>query len=193
MNPLLKIAYDYGCQKAVEDFEKSADWKSSLGKFVYKNPFAVTGASYGGLGGGIAGAMNAEEGHGLRGFLAGAAGGSLLGAAGGKLSQRFMDPKTLSNLRIAARVSREELLGKGGLKAVPVRSSTGGPPGVRMENFDDRMSNIFKTRQDKIDALKTYGLGAGAALTAGVAGGLGAGALSGANDKPWYQRMNPFG
>jgi hypothetical protein len=172
MNPLLKIAYDYGCQKAVEDFEKSADWKADLVRRLSYDPMITRGALGGGLVGGAAGAMNAEEGHGLRGFLAGAAGGAALGAGAGKLSQKHMDTDLLDNIGY-----KDWYLGLG----KPLGSN-----GARL--YDTALKEIAESPFASQIPKAYAGLGA-----AGLAGGLGAGALSGANDKPWYQRMNPFG
>ncbi len=181
MNPMLKIAYDYGCQMAVEDFEKSADWKSSLwrsgpGKFLQKNPHTISGGLTGALSGGIAGGINAEEGQGLRGALSGALGGGLLGGAAGHFGGKALMGKKDYNLSRGRAQKMMEI-------------SRIQDPTKRQEVFD-KLTARYQKNPVSNKANLAFMAGTGGA---GVLGGLGAGYLSGANDKPWYQRMNPFG
>lgn len=179
MNPMLKIAYDYGCQQALHDMEKQAGIPrglGSIGKFIYNNPHALSGAATGALSGAIAGGINAEEGHGLRGALSGALGGSLLGGAAGRFGSKALmgrknynlskgqSQKMMESMRIADPAKREQVQAK--LLALAEK-------------------NPVATKANLALLAGTGG--------AGVLGGLGAGYLSGANEKPWYQRMNPFG
>ena len=169
---MLKIAYDYGCQKAVEDFEKSADWKLRLIGLAADNPLVTRGALGGGLVGGAAGALNAEEGHGLRGFLTGAVGGAALGAGAGKLSQKYMNQPLLDSVRYK---DLHRMINR-----------PGGQLGE--EIYNDTLKEIAESPFASQVPKAYAGLGA-----AGLAGGLGAGYLSGANDSPWYKKINPFG
>ena len=179
MNPMLKIAYDYGCQQAIQDMEKQAGIPrglGSIGKFIYNNPHALSGATTGALSGAIAGGINAEEGHGLRGALSGALGGSLLGGAVGRFGSKALMGKKNYNLskgqsqkmieanRIADPTKRDAVLAK-------------------LKSLNEK--NPISTKSNLALLAGTGG--------AGVLGGLGAGYLSGANEQPWYQRMNPFG
>jgi hypothetical protein len=91
MNPMLKIAYDYGCRMAVEDFEKSASIRGELGSVVLSNPLVSRGALTGSALGGLAGAITGDEEDRLERFLTGAAGGALLGAGSGKYMQEAVD------------------------------------------------------------------------------------------------------
>jgi hypothetical protein len=80
MNPMLKIAYDYGCHKAVEDFEKSAG-TSGL----------IAGALKGGTIGAMGAGLTAEREDLLKRLLIGAAGGALLGGAIGNRPEDALD------------------------------------------------------------------------------------------------------
>jgi hypothetical protein len=160
MNQMLKIAYDYGCQRAVEDFEKSADWKADLIRLLSYDPMVTRGALGGGLVGGAAGAMNAEEGQGLRGFLTGAAGGASLGAGAGKLSQKYMNPQLLENIGYN---DWYRMIGS---------------PLNDYARINERALREIAESSFASQVPKAYAaLGA-----AGLAGGLGSGYLSGAND-----------
>jgi hypothetical protein len=74
MNPLLKTAYDYGCQRAVEDLEKAAGI-----------PPALFRPAVGALAGGYIGAEAAGEGNRLKGLLYGAGAGAGLGVLAHRL------------------------------------------------------------------------------------------------------------
>jgi len=64
MNPMLKIAYDYGCQRAVEDLEKAAGISPALFR-----------PAVGALAGGAIGSAASGEGNRLKGLLYGAGAG----------------------------------------------------------------------------------------------------------------------
>ena len=207
MNPMLKLAYDYGCQLAVSDMEKTAlplmlpgpvanllpaigrvgpnyakdavKAMGSLDKFRMRNPFTLPGAGYGALSGAVSGYANSEDGKGLRGALSGALGGAALGGAAGHFgakalmgkNQYYMGKKLRNQGMVANRVD----------KVAPAQAAM-----MRDQMGAQALANSKE--------LGPAGLKFLAGVSgAGVAGGLGAGYLSGANDKPWYQRMNPFG
>jgi hypothetical protein len=94
MNPMLKIAYDYGCQMAVEDFEKNAG--STLNR-VFSDLSGVagagiTGALTGASGGALSAALNDPSLDGddlLRSMLIGAGGGAVTGSLGTALQSRL--------------------------------------------------------------------------------------------------------
>lgn len=179
MNPMLKIAYDYGCQMAVEDLEKNADWKSSLLKFKMRNPFTLPGAGYGALSGAVSGYANSEDGKGLRGALSGALGGAALGGAAGHFGAKAIMGK--NQYYMGKKLRNQGLLADDIAKIAPKEADK-----IRAQ----MAAQINANRKELGSAGLKFLAGASGA---GVVGGLGAGALSGANDKPWYQRMNPFG
>lgn len=89
MNPMLKIAYDYGCQQAIEDLEKTAgpslnrlfsDLSGTAGA-------GLAGALAGGVGGGLSSYLDDEDI--LRGVLTGAGGGAVAGSLGTALQKRL--------------------------------------------------------------------------------------------------------
>ena len=162
-----------------------------MGSFLYKNPFALRGAATGAIAGGLGGAMNAEEGQGMTGFVSGALGGAALGGAAGVFGAK---PLLGKNYAPAARNARESMLAKNlrqnaeamrnkNVKALVNRANPQ-KMNVKMPNGQ----NYNLTRQMPNTSGLTLGAGA-----AGLAGGLAAANMAGANDKPWYQRMNPFG
>lgn len=172
MNPMLKIAYDYGCQQAVQDMEKTAFVEKALN--LAKNPFFYSGAGTGALAGGIGGFINAEEGHGLRGALTGALGGAALGGLGGYYGRKAIMGKGYGAARDQSRIN------SGNLTAAK-------NPAPNTEYLSMGADDLAKLTNN---ANSRY---LGATGAAGLVGGLGAAHLAGANDKPWYQRMNPFG
>jgi hypothetical protein len=162
-----------------------------MGSFLYKNPFALGGAATGAIAGGLGGAMNAEEGQGMTGFVSGALGGAALGGATGVFGAKSLLGK---NYAPAARNARESMLANNlrqnaeamrnkNVKALVNRANPK-EINVKMPNGQ----NYNWTRQMPNTSGLTLGAGA-----AGLAGGLAAANMAGANDKPWYQRMNPFG
>jgi len=94
MNPMLKIAYDYGCQMAVADFEKTAG--STLNRVFSDLSGAagagITGALSGASGGALSAALNDPSLDGddlLRSMLIGAGGGAVTGSLGTALQRRL--------------------------------------------------------------------------------------------------------
>lgn len=95
MNPMLKIAYDYGCQQAIEDLEKTAG--PALNR-LFSNlsdtaGAGLSGALAGGVGGGLSASLNNPYGLDgdelLKSVLTGAAGGAVTGSLGTALQKRL--------------------------------------------------------------------------------------------------------
>jgi hypothetical protein len=96
MNPMLKIAYDYGCRLAVEEMTKQASRLETKALDFLTDSLGA--GVVGGVGGGVAGLLNSDEDSRLSGLLSGAAGGAALGSLSRLGQKAVMGPDMSSKL-----------------------------------------------------------------------------------------------
>jgi hypothetical protein len=188
MNEFLKLAYDYGQQLAIKEAASPGFFAKAMKHWAA--PAVRSGAGMGAASGALSGYLNAEEGHGFRGALSGALGGALVGGAGGALGANLAGKADFKKLQLQ-RKALEQANARSTRKVIGV-----GDAGVT--KAQQKMIDVAHKKNYQAYQKNTKGLVSGTYVPVGGAlGGLAGGyigsSVSGADEKPWYQRMNPFG